>query len=69
MKQEIQKAIKRVADIYPDYHTVGFASPAWNSPQFLPEILNELGFTYYADFHSYDDEPIRINQIMKNGKN
>lgn len=31
-----------------------FASPGWNSPPDLPEVLRDAGFSYFADSHTQD---------------
>lgn len=35
----------------PHMQLIGFASPTWNSPELLPNVLKSLGFSYIADAH------------------
>lgn len=64
VRQETVWALARVRKINPEFTPRGFASPEWNGPDFLPEILKEEGFTYYGDFRCVGQEPIKLDGIL-----
>ena len=64
IREELLWALDRLKKIDPDYKPRGFASPEWNSPCILPEILKELGFSYYGDFRCFEQKPVKIDGIL-----
>ena len=64
--EEIQRAVARIRNIDPNYSLSGFASPAWNSPECLSEVLKTMGFQYYADLHTFATTPIRTGGALPN---
>ena len=49
VEDEIKWAVNEIKKINPRFCPSGFASPGWESPRNLDEILSKMGFGYYAD--------------------
>lgn len=64
IRQEIVWGLEKMRRIKADFAPSGFASPEWNGPDFLPEILKKEGFSYYGDFRCLEQEPIKLDGIL-----
>jgi Polysaccharide deacetylase. len=60
VREEVKWALNALREIEPHFMPKGFASPEWNSPECLSEILKELGFSYYADLRCLRQDPVKI---------
>ncbi len=64
IKSELNEVILRIRRFAPDFDPKGFASPNWNTPDFLPRVLKELGFEYYRDRHGLNEKHISYNDAL-----
>lgn len=64
VREELKWALSTLRKIEPHFGPKGFASPEWNSPESLPEILKELGFSYYADLRCLRQEPVKMGGTL-----
>ena len=60
LKKEIQWGMKNYSSCL-GFAPQGFASPGWNHPDLLDDLLMQLGFDYSADIHA--NSPININKV------
>ncbi|MFT3982364.1 MAG: polysaccharide deacetylase family protein [Lachnospiraceae bacterium] len=77
LAKEILQAISKIKKIDSSYNLSGFASPGWNRPSLLPDLLQEYNFLYYGDWYSYGEKNIinkdtnptlvGVNLLSKNG--
>lgn len=58
IRSELNYAIGQLQKINKEFHPQGFASPCWETPSGLTSVLQEMGFTYYADFHLYGTDDL-----------
>lgn len=52
IRGEVNEGLRLMRKVVPEFRPFGFASPGWNSPEKLSDILKERGFSYSADYRN-----------------